>query len=559
MLAEHFGRLAPWRMSARACSRANAIGPERIVSDPIGVVDPMIGQQVHGYVISHKLAEGGMGAVYVATHPQLDTEKVVKTLLPVYAGQEALRDRFQREAKAIAQFDHKHIIKIDNYGQLPDGRLFLMMPYLQGQALDEMLRERRKQYPSTRGEIYPHLTLHILVQVCLALQHMHDHGIIHRDIKPANVFILFEPDNPYRVCLIDLGIAKNLQERERVTLTGSAMGTPMYMSVEQYQDAASATPQADIHAVAVMAWEMMTGGDYPWSEGTPQAIFDQKRAGAMPGPHPAIPEAVRAVLLDGFAPAAVQRYRSPREFINAFAAALPFLRGAPTGPQIVAKLAPGFVERLAPTEETLRKDNDGDSELLLWPPRAAAAAALPTRVPFRRPTADRLPANTPQPTPVMRVTTLSAAAGATTDARRAHARFRALTIALSGAVVGAIFVVVFVFGLRSRDNAVIQPAASTATTGSSPFTDANVPGESSRAHLSITADASLFPAIDTMQADTGHVDAGEPAATTLILDGGMPDAPRATPRHVPPARPRPTSSATTTKFNPDAVGGYGDE
>jgi serine/threonine protein kinase len=101
--------------------------------------DPMLGRVVRGYVIRHKLAEGGMGAVYVATHERLETKKVIKILLPVYARHPVLRDRFEREALAVSRLRHKHIVTIDDYGQLPDGQLFLMMPFLEGRPLDAYL------------------------------------------------------------------------------------------------------------------------------------------------------------------------------------------------------------------------------------------------------------------------------------------------------------------------------------------------------------------------------------------------------------------------------------
>jgi serine/threonine protein kinase len=179
------------------------------------MTDPMLGQVIRGYVIRNKLAEGGMGAVYVATHERLETRKVVKILLPIYARHPMLRDRFEREALAVSRLRHKHIVTIDDYGQLPDGQLFLMMPFLEGRPLDVYLAEHR--------QFTEHRTLHIIVQVCSALQHMHDARIVHRDIKPSNIFIVKDDDNPYRVVLLDLGIAKSLSERDLVTHAGASV------------------------------------------------------------------------------------------------------------------------------------------------------------------------------------------------------------------------------------------------------------------------------------------------------------------------------------------------
>src|SRR5512140_2304390 len=144
--------------------------------------DPMIGQRIDRYVIRRQLAEGGMGAVYLATHERLEnTQKVVKILLPVYARNPMLRERFEREARAVSRLRHDHIVTIDDYGQLPDGQLFLMMPFLEGRPLDAHLAQGRR--------LTEHHALQLAVQICSALQYMHDRGMVHRDIKPSNIFI----------------------------------------------------------------------------------------------------------------------------------------------------------------------------------------------------------------------------------------------------------------------------------------------------------------------------------------------------------------------------------
>src|SRR4051812_39835000 len=99
--------------------------------------DPLIGEKIGRYVLRARLAEGGMGAVYLAEHERLEnTKKVVKVLLDEYSNNPAIRARFEREATAVSKLRHKHIITIDDFGTLPDGQLFLMMPFLDGKPLD---------------------------------------------------------------------------------------------------------------------------------------------------------------------------------------------------------------------------------------------------------------------------------------------------------------------------------------------------------------------------------------------------------------------------------------
>ncbi|TMQ04042.1 MAG: serine/threonine protein kinase [Deltaproteobacteria bacterium] len=211
-----------------------------------------------GFVIVRKLAEGGMGAVYLAEHERLThIRKVVKVLLPAYARHGELQQRFEREAHAASRLHHDHILKIDNFGKLPGGQPWLMTEILHGQPLDEFLR--------TRGRLAEHRALLVLLQLCSALEHAHKLGIIHRDLKPSNVFVCPTKQQPFAIKLLDFGIAKMLNEATdgAGTRSGAIMGTPSYMAVEQYDHAHAVTPHADIFSPGVMTCEMVTGR-LPW-------------------------------------------------------------------------------------------------------------------------------------------------------------------------------------------------------------------------------------------------------------------------------------------------------
>jgi serine/threonine protein kinase len=336
--------------------------------------DPVIGVHIGRYAIKSKLAEGGMGAVYVAEHLWLEnTRKVVKILLAEHSQNEVIRRRFEREATAVSRLKHKHIITIDDFGQLPDGQLFLMMPFLEGKPLDVHIRQN--------GKLSEHHTLHIMVQICRALQHAHDHGIVHRDLKPGNIFITPTDDNPYEVTLIDLGIARDVAADTRAlhTQTGIAMGTPGYMAVEQYGNASSASPAADLYSAAIVAWEMVTGC-LPWGVHDPRVLYYRQMT-ERPVPPPELSAAWAQILLGALSVRPEGRPPSMRSLAVALASATPAMPPhVPSGADILLRFAKEFVQNAPPTIETVRHASATD--LLtpqLWPRRATQLAVPPAR------------------------------------------------------------------------------------------------------------------------------------------------------------------------------------
>lgn len=211
--------------------------------------DPRIGTTLAGrYVLEGVIGEGGMATVYRARHRLVDRPCAVKVMSQTFAGNEVIRERFRREAKAAQKLAHPNIIEIFDQGETTDGCLYLVMELLEGEPLAALLE---------RGPVPLERTLPILIHVCRALARAHDLEVIHRDLKPENVYIAVGDDGEDRAVLLDFGIARSMQD-SRLTGSGEVFGTPQYMAPERITSI-DAGPSADLYAVGVMLYEMLTG------------------------------------------------------------------------------------------------------------------------------------------------------------------------------------------------------------------------------------------------------------------------------------------------------------
>jgi len=289
-----------------------------------------------------------MGAVYLAQHALLShIHKVIKVLLPEYAQHPQLRMRFEREADVASRMKHDNILKIDEFGMLADGQLFLMTELLEGQPLDEFLRAHG-------GRLAEHRALLILLQLCSALEHLHQAGIVHRDLKPGNVFVCPTKKQPFGIKLLDFGVAKLLGGNDDGvrTQSGSAVGTPSYMAVEQYEFADEATPRADIYAIGIMTCEMVTGR-LPWGFHEQSVLYFKQRTERpyLEGLSPGWAEIVRAAL--EVAPR--DRPESARAYAVGLASATPALGPhVPSGAEMLRTVTPELAQDTPPDHETVR-------------------------------------------------------------------------------------------------------------------------------------------------------------------------------------------------------------
>jgi hypothetical protein len=283
----------------------------------LGIGDTVAGR----YVLMERLGAGGMGVVYLADDTTLGRDVALKVLLPHVSNDDALLQRFRREARVLAQLRNPGITTVHDLVVTDDGSTALILEYVAGGSLDGRIEA---------GPLPWRTVAQIGVAAAEALAEAHGAGIVHRDIKPSN--ILLETDGGVRVA--DFGIAQVAGEAS-MTMQGEAIGTPAYMSPEQAAGT-EVGPASDIYSLGACLFAAVTGG-------TPFATEEGGLAAAVahitqpvPDPRavqPAVPDAAAEVLMRAMAKSPAQRYSSAAEF----AAALRASAGLSTGDIPVAQ------------------------------------------------------------------------------------------------------------------------------------------------------------------------------------------------------------------------------
>jgi tRNA A-37 threonylcarbamoyl transferase component Bud32/tetratricopeptide (TPR) repeat protein len=228
-----------------ACLMGQALASRTLVDgdDDSDVPPPLspeeIAEKFPQFEITECLGRGGMGSVYKARQKSLNRWVAIKILAPEREGRELFAERFAREAQTLARLSHPHIVTIHDFGQT-DGLFYLVMEYIDGVNLRELLRD---------GKIEPAQALTIVPPICDALQYAHDKGVVHRDIKPENLLL----DRDGRVKIADFGIAS------LIGAENESAGTPAYMAPEQADAKREVDHRADIYALGVVLYEMLTG------------------------------------------------------------------------------------------------------------------------------------------------------------------------------------------------------------------------------------------------------------------------------------------------------------
>ncbi len=301
---------------------------EKIVQHPVAAKTSVVQKSVtHSvsrpemigkYKIKTKIAQGGMGSVYLAEHPSLKRDVIIKKLIIKRSGTH-VRDRFKREAQILTDLTSLHIVRMFDY--FTEGNSdYIVLEYVDGMSLDKLL-EKQFVLPTP-------LAMMILLEACKGLQDAHENGIIHRDIKPANILI----SKRHEIKLADFGIAGAEKEKDfdvkatpasdvtviaseassGITQVGSVLGTPAYMSPEQLADSSSVDKRTDIYSMGVMLYQMVTG-DKPFSGDMSKETVEKISRGKYIAPrriNPKLPKPVCRLIKKMMMADRMRRYQS---------------------------------------------------------------------------------------------------------------------------------------------------------------------------------------------------------------------------------------------------------
>ncbi|MBX3160786.1 MAG: serine/threonine protein kinase [Deltaproteobacteria bacterium] len=329
--------------------------------------DPLLGTDIGRYRVASVIGEGGMGRVYRAVQPMIGSRVAIKVLSDQCARNPELLERFFSEARAVNMIRHENIVSVIDLSRLEDGRPFIVMEFVEGKTLAELIRARRGSGGAGGGGPEPsddHAPLGGVVQVMgevlSALAAAHAIGIVHRDLKPDNVLVTAEG----HAKVLDFGIAKlapGLSHLSPRTRTGALLGTPSYMAPEQISGGGRIDPRTDVYAAGVVLFEAVTGR-VPFQSET---LFDLMREHLETAPPPPsklrreLPASIEQVILTALAKQPEHRFQTAQAMASALNHAsvdLPeeqwralSVRGAPIPGGARSSLASGKLRRPPPS------------------------------------------------------------------------------------------------------------------------------------------------------------------------------------------------------------------
>jgi len=342
------------------------------------VSDPLLGRTLAGkYLVDKLIKRGGMGAVYRGKHVMMDKTVAIKVLRPALAVDDDVVARFSREAKAASRISHPHAVSVTDFGESENGVVFLVMEYLDGRTLKEIIR--------SEGPLPLKRVAEIIRQVTGALDAAHGQGVVHRDLKSDNIMVSQTNGGDWAKVL-DFGIAKIQQPASvkdaDLTAPNLVIGTPQYMSPEQCSQTQPLDARSDIYSLGVIIYEMLAGR-VPFTAESATMIMMQHVQDTPPSvlaTRPDLPPAVDGVITRALAKDPADRFQTAGELFAALSiAAGEDVSAAPRSTETVASVpvSPALDDL---DEETVVRPR---SEAPQYAPPPAAPDAMASFSPWR--------------------------------------------------------------------------------------------------------------------------------------------------------------------------------
>lgn len=311
------------------CPQEHSVREEKCprTHHPVPAVHRMTGRVIDDrYRVGRQIGQGAMGMVYEGEHLQLGRHLAIKFIKPQAMATEVTLQRFQNEARIAGSVGHRNIRGIVDMGTTDDNIAYIVMQYLEGRSLGEVLRDR--------GALPVRDSVEIAIQVLEALHAVHEKDIVHRDVKPDNIFLAEEIGGGVTVKVLDFGLSRlsrPLDGRKfELTKPGAVMGTPRYMSPEQAQCSKGVDHRTDIFSVGVLLYRMITGKKRfeEWDHESYVSAVNPENPPRPESYSPSrkLPEALAEIIMRAMAWDPESRFHSAEEFIDALA---PFRFSAP--------------------------------------------------------------------------------------------------------------------------------------------------------------------------------------------------------------------------------------
>ncbi|HEY9793253.1 MAG TPA: protein kinase [Candidatus Obscuribacterales bacterium] len=317
-LAQHLsGQFKKVTIQSDPGVKAKGTEPDVRASNPQGVSlekrDDLIGRVIENrYRIDDYIGAGGMSVVYKGTHIMMGRPVAIKMMQSHLAEKEELLQRFQQEARAAHSLSHPNIATAHDFGMTEDGLFYLVMDYVEGKSLEDLLNEL--------GHIPVARCVPILTQICDAVGYAHDNGFVHRDLKPSNIMLLQSGGKVDVVKIVDFGLAKLINkdpELMKLTRTGEFVGSPLYTSPEQLRGQ-TMDGRSDLYSLGLVAYECLTGksavAGETYSEVLVQHFAETPKSFAEQSPGVSIPQAVEKAVFKAIEKDPGKRHASMADF-----------------------------------------------------------------------------------------------------------------------------------------------------------------------------------------------------------------------------------------------------